>query len=93
MNEFVEQGGLKKLFFLIEKNINVRTEALKVVKEILEYDKGLKAIASDNSFVDILYGLGMKDFCVDFFLSFSLDCLSFLHRITVVSITQTLFNH
>ena len=93
MREFASQGGLKKLFFLIEKNSNVRTEALAVAKTIAYSKDGSEVIASDSNFVEILYGLGMKDFFVDFFLSSSLEYLSFLHHITVVSIAQALFNH
>ena len=93
MSEFVEQGGLKKLVFFIEKNSNVRTEALAVAKAIAYSKDGAEVIASDSNFVEIIYGLGMKDFCVVLFLSFSLECLFSLHRITVVSITQALFNH
>ena len=93
MREFASQGGLKKLFFLIEKNSNVRTEALTVAKAVAYCKYESEVIASDSNFVEILYGLGMKDFCVVFFLSFSLECLFYLHRITVVSITQALFNH
>ena len=82
MSEFVEQGGLKKLFFLIEKNSNVRTEALTIANAIAYPKDGLKVIASDGNFVEILYGLGVKDFCVVFFLSSSLECLFSLPHTT-----------
>ena len=89
MREFASQGGLKKLFFLIEKNSNVRTEALTVAKAIAYPKDGSEVIASDGNFVDILYGLGMKDFCVVFFLSSSLECLFSLHHPTRCCINDT----
>ena len=92
MNEFILQGGLKKLFFLIEKNSNVRTEALTVAKAIAYCKYESEVIASDSNFVEILYGLGMKDFCVDFFLSSSLEYLYFIpHVCCFVNDTSTFF--
>ena len=90
MSEFVEQGGLKKLFFLIKKNSNVRTEALTVAKAIAYCKYESEVIASDSNFVEILYGLGMKDFCVVFFLSSSLEYLFSLPHATRYCVIDTI---